>query len=894
MNNRKPENNPFGTIKSFKLNSDKIFFYSLQELEKKGFGSINRMPFSIRILLECLLRNSGNSKITEEHIAGLCSQYQENKLIEVPFFPARIIMQDFTGVPAVVDMAAMREALYHSGADPLRVNPVIPVDLIIDHSLQVDHSGTEKAIQYNTEMEFNRNMERYEFLRWGAETFKNFRVIPPSCGIIHQVNLEYLAQVVCLHKTEQKLYAYPDTLLGTDSHTTMINALGVLGWGVGGIEAEAAMLGKPVPILIPEVLGVKVKGELKKNTTATDMVLTVTEMMRKYGVVGKFLEFFGSGLKSLSIPDRATISNMTPEYGATVCLFPVDDATLSYLQLTGRSIHRIKMIEAYTKEQGLFLKDDFPVPVFSQIIELDLGEVEPSVAGPKRPQDRISLNQVKEKVKKYFFMFDKEDKKEHITEPEQIEISGCRVKLEQGSVVLASITSCTNTSNPDLILASALFARNAVKRGLRAAPHVKTSFIPGSRVVSRYLERSGLLPYLEALGFHIAGFGCATCIGNSGPLHPQIIKTIREHKLKVCSVISGNRNFEGRIHPDIKANFLTSPPLVLAFAIAGTINIDLTSQPLGFDPNGEPVYLQEIWPSKKEVRNAVDKWVISNDFIQEYSEIFTSNSVWNSISFQRKNLFQWNPCSTYIRKPPFLELETEEKSKSIENARVLALFGDSITTDHISPAGAIPIQSPAGRWLLENGVKPSDFNTFGSRRGNHEVMVRGTFSNIRLKNKLIPDTEGGYTIYFPTEEKLYIFDAAMRYMKEKTPLIILAGKEYGTGSSRDWAAKGTALLGIKAVIAESFERIHRSNLIGMGVLPLQFMEGENIHTLGLTGKEIYTIEQVNYPGQKVRVTVKPEKGMEFFFTVQARVDTPQEYEFYQNGGILKTVLKEFI
>jgi len=895
MKKIKPENNPLEVIKSFKVDSSEILFYSLQELEKKGWGNVNRMPLTIKILLEWIIRNFNNITVKEEHVTGLYKLFHnKQESIEIPFLPSRIIMQDFTGVPAIVDLAAMREAVKLSGGDPLRVNPVIPVDLIIDHSLQVDHYGTEKALHYNTEMELIRNRERYEFLRWGAETFENFRVIPPSCGIIHQVNLEYLADVVCLRKNSQKSIAYPDTLLGTDSHTTMINALGVLGWGVGGIEAEVAMLGKAVSIVISDIVGVKIKGKLKENVTATDMVLYVTEMMRKQGVVGKFIEFFGSGIDYLSVPDRATISNMTPEYGATASLFPVDDATLSYLHLTGRSKDKINLIEKYTKEQGFFRKSDSTPPVFEQIIELDLEEVEPSVAGPKRPQDRLSIKDVKEKIRKYFTFFKEVKQTEKVPENIQVEISGCRVKLENGSVVLASITSCTNTSNPDLLMAAALLARNAVKRGLRVSPHVKTSFTPGSRVSMRYLEKSVLLPYFEALGFHIVGYGCATCIGNSGPLNPGISETIRKHNLIVCSVTSGNRNFEGRIHTDVKANFLASPPLVVAYAIAGTMNIDLNSQPIGFDPNDNPVYLHEIWPSKKDVKKIVDKWVISEDFTEEYSRIFISNTEWNSIHFPAGNLFQWNPCSTYIRKPPFLELENLEKEPSLKDARVLALLGDSITTDHISPAGAIPIESPAGRWLLENGVEPSDFNTYGSRRGNHEVMVRGTFSNIRLKNKLVPKLEGGYTVYFPTGEILYIFDAAMRYREEKIPLIILAGKEYGTGSSRDWAAKGTALLGIRAVIAESFERIHRSNLVGMGVLPLQFMEGENITSLNLTGKEFYSIEKINSPAQKVRVSVKLEKGEEFFFNVLARIDTQQELEIYHNGGILRKVLKELI
>ena len=874
---------PFKTQKKIRTTQGDVYYYSLEELEKHGAFNITRIPFTIKILLEAALRQVDGVAITEEDVNCLARwNPKENQKEEIAFKPSRIIMQDFTGVPAVVDLAAMRDALISLGADPALINPVIPVDLVIDHSVQVDHYGTVKAFEYNAQMEFKRNRERYEFLRWGAEAFEGFRVVPPATGIVHQINLEYLADVVHTRKINNRRIAFPDTLVGTDSHTTMINGLGVLGWGVGGIEAEAALLGEPVSLVMPDVIGFKLTGELKDRVTATDLVLTITEILRKYGVVGTFVEFFGSGVSTLSLPDRAIISNMTPEYGATVTFFPVDSETIRYLKNSGRSPEKLELVELYTKNQGLYRTNETPDLLFNDILELDMSSVEPSIAGPKRPHDRLSLREVKNKIG--------EKKKKCIV----IDLDGRKVELCNGSVVIAAITSCTNTSNPSVMIGAGLLAKRAVELGLKVPPHVKTSLAPGSRVVSRYLETSRLLPYLEALGFHLVGYGCTTCIGNSGPLHPVISKTIREHDLKVASVLSGNRNFEGRIHSDVQSNFLASPPLVVAYAIAGTVDIDLTAEPLGHDPNGNPVYLKEIWPSKEEIKNIIKDYLSPLMFDHEYSNVFTGNKTWNEVRITGEKVYSWDPSSTYIKQPPFFEGIRKEISPlvPVDNARVLAVLGNTITTDHISPAGAIPVHSPAGKWLIENGVQPDDFNTYGSRRGNHEVMMRGTFGNIRIRNQLVPQTEGGFTRYLPTGEEMSIYEAAMKYKVEKTPLIVLAGKEYGAGSSRDWAAKGTALLGVKAVIAESFERIHRSNLIGMGVLPLQFKQGDSLSSLGLDGTETFNIADVKKPGQDVEIIARTEDGKEIGFTVTSRIDTPVELGYFQNGGILQKVIRK--
>jgi aconitate hydratase len=909
---------PFGTEKTFSTKSGKITYYDLKELENQGLGAISRMPFSIKILLEAVLRQIDGYTVTEEDLKALCSwNSPEAGQREIPFKPARVVMQDFTGVPAIVDLAVMRDALAELGGDPQRINPNIPIDLVIDHSVQVDSYATEQALSVNAEMEFKRNRERYEFLRWGAGSFENFRVVPPATGIVHQVNLEYLARVVERRQIGGKWTAFPDTLVGTDSHTPMINGIGVLGWGVGGIEAEAAILGQPLYMLIPEVIGVKMIGSLPAGVTATDLVLTVTEMLRSYGVVGKIVEYFGPGLSGLSVADRATIGNMSPEYGATAGLFPVDEETLKYLAFTGRKAEQLDLVERYTKEQGLFRTDRNPEPKYTDVLELDLATVEPSLAGPKRPQDRIPLagsraawleaskNLRSPDGNAQSSRWEDEGGTPLASAGEQrlgndsrakgvpVVVAGRRDFLQHGSVVIAAITSCTNTSNPAVMLAAGILAKKAVKLGLQVPVYTKTSLAPGSRVVTRYLEEAGLIPYLEALGFHLVGYGCTTCIGNSGPLHPEVSQAICEADLTVVSVLSGNRNFEGRIHPEVKANYLASPPLVVAYALAGSMDIDLQNDPIGWDRNETPIYLKDIWPTNQEIDEAMTAHVRPRMFEQEYSNVFTGNKTWNAVKISESSRYPWDDTSTYIRKPTFFAGLTKELPPlpEIKEARVLALLGDSVTTDHISPAGTIPEASPAGKWLIGQGVTVEDFNTYGSRRGNHEVMIRGTFGNIRIRNRLVPGVEGGYTRYLPTNEQMFIYDASLRYQAERTPLLVIAGKEYGSGSSRDWAAKGTVLLGVKAVIAESYERIHRSNLIGMGVLPLQFKGGQNAESLGLSGEEVYTLEAVERPQQELNVTVQSGGAAVKSFRVTARLDTPVELDYYRNGGILHTVLR---
>lgn len=879
--------------KILEVGNKKYSYMSLKELEKKGHKSISSMPYSIKILLECVLRQAyiksldKQSSDTDSELNDLLKSVES--LLkwrdggDIPFKPARVLMHDFTGVPGVVDLAVMRDAIADLGGDPKKINPIIPVNLIIDHSVQVDWFGSSTAFDYNFKREFERNNERYEFLRWASESFDNFTVVPPATGIIHQVNLEYIANVVMEAEENGELFIFPDTLVGTDSHTVMINGLGVLGWGVGGIEAEAAMLGEPLSMRIPEVIGFKLTGDLKKNVTATDLVLTITNMLREYGVVGKFIEFFGPGLNALSLSDRAVIGNMAPEYGATMGFSPVDEISIKYLKDTGRSDALIELAEKYLKEQGMFhQKAD---PEFTNVIEFDMNTVEPCISGPKRPHDLIPLSKSKENFRVVLkSIFNKES-----IDKIDLKINEQPASLENGSVVIAAIASCTNTSNPSVMMAAGLLARNAVKRGLKVKNHVKTSLAPGSRVVSAYLKLSGLMPYLDALGYQLVGYGCTTCIGNSGPLHPDIVKTINENDLVAASVLSGNRNFEGRIHANVKANFLASPPLVIAYAIAGTMNIDFDTEPLGIDPNGEPVYLNDIWPDREEIEQIINKTISSELYRKEYSNVYSSNEVWNNIDVKGGSRYKWVPDSTYIRKPTFFDGLTKDVPdlNAITNARVLVLLGDSVTTDHISPAGAIPVDSPAAKYLMDRGIKQEDFNTYGSRRGNHEVMIRGTFGNIRIKNKLVPGVEGGYTVHLPDGKQMSIYDAAEKYMNDGEQLIVIAGKDYGMGSSRDWAAKGTVLLGIKAVIAESYERIHRSNLIGMGVVPLQFADNENAESLGLTGKEIIDIEKITEVGQKIKV--KTDTGKEF--TATARVDTPAELDYLKNRGILHTLLR---
>jgi len=865
---------------------------------------LERLPFSIRIMLESTLRQCNEIEITRQDVINLANwKARQAERPALPFQPARVIMQDFTGVPAVVDLAAMRSAMARLGGDPKKINPLVPVDLVIDHSVQVDFFASSDALMRNADLEFQRNRERYEFLHWGQRAFDNFRVVPPATGIVHQVNLEYLAQVVMAREENGRRLAFPDTLVGTDSHTTMINGLGVVGWGVGGIEAEAAMLGQPIDMTAPEVIGFKLYGELEPGVTATDLVLTVTQMLRQKGVVEKFVEFYGLGVQALSLPDRATIANMSPEYGATIGFFPVDQETLRYLRLTGRPAEVVERVEWYCKEQGLFLYPDSPDPEFTDTLELDLGEVQPSLAGPKRPQDLVPLEEVKSSFRSSLTAPLKERgyalKAEEISRRGAMGTNGGSVELGHGAVVIAAITSCTNTSNPSVMVAAGLLAQRAVQRGLGVKPYVKTSMAPGSRVVSEYLEKAGLLEPLAELGFNVVGYGCTTCIGNSGPLPGEVVKAITSADLVAAAVLSGNRNFEGRIHPYVRANYLASPPLVVAYALAGTVDIDLVNDPIGADAEGRPVYLRELWPTPGEVQETISASVMPEMFAEKYADVFSGNATWNNIQAGESDLYAWDPASTYIQEPPFFVDLTPEATgiKEIRAARALALLGDSITTDHISPAGAIPADSPAGEYLISRGVSVRDFNSYGSRRGNDEVMTRGTFGNIRLKNRLVPGVEGGITIHLPDGAQMSIYAAALKYRQEGIPLVILAGKEYGAGSSRDWAAKGTLLLGVRAVIAESYERIHRSNLIGMGVLPLQFQPGQGVEALGLSGREAYDILGLNdeiQPNSQVTVRASSTDGKTVEFQASVRLNTPVEVRYYRNGGILHTVLRDLL
>ncbi len=884
-----------------RLKGTAFSYYRLDKLRR--IADIDRLPFSIKVLLEAVLRTTDGYEVMPEDVERLARwSPQMSDPFEIPFKPGRVILQDFTGVPAVVDLAAMRSAMARLGGNADRINPIVPVDLVIDHSVQVDQFGSAFALFYNAEREFERNRERYEFLKWGQTAFENFRVVPPATGIVHQVNLEYLGQVVMSKPEGDDRVAFPDTLVGTDSHTTMINGLGVLGWGVGGIEAEAVMLGQPIYMLTPEVVGVRLTGGLPEGATATDLVLRITEMLRKKGVVGKFVEYFGPGLSNMTLADRATIANMCPEYGATVGFFPVDDETLNYLRNTGRPAELVDLVERYTKEQGLFRSDATPDPLFSDVVELDLSTVEPSLAGPKLPQDRISLKNMQSTFRQQLvapvgprgFGLSESDL------GRTAEVSnGDTAQIGHGAVVIAAITSCTNTSNPSVMLGAGLLAKKAVEAGLTVPHYVKTSLAPGSRVVEGYLKQSGLLPYLEQLGFHIVGFGCTTCIGNSGPLPDEVSQAIQEGDLVVSSVLSGNRNFEGRVHPESRSNFLASPPLVVAYALAGRADIDMYNEPLGTGRDGEPVYLRQIWPSNAEIKRVLAQSLTPEMFAEQYGNVFSGNEMWNRISRSGGAQYQWDSSSTYIQEPPFfIGLSREvQPITNVSGARVLVKVGDSITTDHISPAGSISRTSPAAQYLINNGVEPRDFNSYGSRRGNDRVMTRGTFANIRLRNQMAPGTEGGMTTYLPTDEVMTIFDASLKYKESNTPLVVLAGREYGTGSSRDWAAKGPLLLGVRLVIAESFERIHRSNLVGMGILPLQFKPGQNPQTLGLDGTEVYATVNLSddlKPLQDVTVRAESADGRVITFETTCRIDTPVEIDYYRNGGILHTVLRNFL
>lgn len=906
-------------LRQLDVNNRSFEFYKILLLEENGIANIARLPFSIRILVENLLRKLDGRIVTEQdlrNISGWQKSYDEP--VEIPYHPARVLMQDFTGVPAVVDLAAMRDAIKTLGGDPKKVNPLVPVELIVDHSVQVDYYGTDTAVYHNVRKEYERNGERYALLKWAQKSFDNFKVVPPRSGICHQVNLEHLGRVVIAEEINGRSIAYPDTLVGLDSHTTMIDGIGVMGWGVGGIEAEAVMLGQPYYMSIPEVIGVKLTGQLQPGVTATDLVLQVTEMLRNYNVVEKFVEYFGPGLKNLTVPDRATISNMTPEYGATIGFFPVDEKTIEYLKMTNRE-EQAGIVEAYTRENGLFYTDRQDAE-YTDVLELNLATVEPCVSGPARPQDRIVLTDLKEKFADILGCEYKRDEElqrisqfheesgTRTTRPGKclplteyacnVDLNGTPVRLGNGSIVIAAITSCTNTSNPFVLLGAGLLARNAVQRGLKVQPFVKTSMAPGSKVVIQYLEDAGLMPYFEALGFHLAGFGCTTCIGNSGPLHPAIQKAIIENDLNVAAVLSGNRNFEARIHQQVKSNFLASPMLVVTFALAGHIDIDLTYEPVGLDPNGQPVYLDDIWPKNEEIEELIVRHVKKDFYELEYGRIFDGDEFWRDLPDVESITYDWDEKSTYIKNPPYFEgfsLDLEKMS-DVAEARALVLVGDTITTDHISPAGAIPEEYPAGHYLIAQDVKPAEFNSYGSRRGNHEVMMRGTFGNIRLKNRMVGKKEGSYTVKYPDDKEMYIYDAAMAYGNEQTPLVVLGGKEYGAGSSRDWAAKGSNLLGVKAVITQSFERIHRSNLVGMGVLPLVFMPDESAESLGLDGSETYFIGGIEniQPRQQIQVRALKSDGSEISFDVIARLDTDIEVDYFANGGILPYVLRKMI
>jgi aconitate hydratase A / 2-methylisocitrate dehydratase len=925
----------FGAQATLEVGGREIEIHRLDALQERF--DVARLPYSLKVLLENALRLEDGTSVTSDDVEAIATwDAKADPSVEIPFQPARVLMQDFTGVPAVVDLAAMRDSMEELGGDPGAINPLVDVDLIIDHSVQVDAFGNQRAFDVNAERDYERNGERYAFLRWGQEAFDNFRVVPPATGICHQVNLEYLGRCVWTRETDGTTQAYPDTLVGTDSHTTMINGLGVLGWGVGGIEAEAAMLGQPISMLLPQVLGFKLTGELREGATATDLVLTVTEMLREKGVVSKFVEFFGPGISGLGLADRATIGNMSPEFGSTCAIFPIDAETLRYLEFTGRPTEQIQLVDAYTREQGLFHEPDSEEPTYSDTLELDLGDVEPSIAGPKRPQDRIALTEAKSAFLEAMQEWDPDAKeelenmrdhaidesfpasdppaedhdgeagkprkagtttiapKEETSDAVAVQLEdGQTVELDHGMVVIAAITSCTNTSNPSVMLGAGLLAKKAVERGLARKPWVKTSLAPGSTVVTEYLEKSGLDKYLDQLQFNLVGYGCTTCIGNSGPLPESISKAVNDNDLVVCSVLSGNRNFEGRINPDTRASYLASPPLVVAYALAGRMDIDLTSEPLGKDADGEDVYMSDVWPTSEEIKEVVGQAVRADMFTKSYADVFTGDKRWKEIEVPEGDRYTW-PDSTYVRKPTFFDgMDPEPKPvEPIEGARVLAVLGDSVTTDHISPAGAIKKDSPAGRWLIDEGVEVRDFNSYGSRRGNHEVMIRGTFANVRLRNRLV-EREGGFTKQFPDGEETTIYEAAMKYADEGVPLVVLAGKEYGSGSSRDWAAKGTNLLGVRAVIAESFERIHRSNLIGMGVLPLQFPDGESAASLGLTGEETFDVGDLqNGEATTVEVTAHREGGDDVTFEATVRIDTPNEVTYFQNGGILHRVLRD--
>ena len=914
--------NPFGTQSRLKTSGGEYTYYSLPKLADQKIGEVETLPFSIRVLLEALLRHVDDFVVTENDVKRLANwNAKAPAQDELPFKPGRVVLQDFTGVPAVVDLAALRSAMIRGGGDPKIINPLVPCDLVVDHSVQVDEFATRFSLQRNVEKEFERNIERYVLLHWAQKAFDNFRVIPPATGIVHQVNLEYLAKVAW---TKEGV-VYPDSLVGTDSHTTMINGLGVLGWGVGGIEAEAVMLGQPIYMLTPEVVGFELTGALREGTTATDLVLTVTQMLRKHGVVGKFVEFFGSGLDSMNLADRATIANMSPEYGATVGFFPVDAETLRYMERTGRTAEEVDLVERYYKEQGLFRTSDSPTPRFSSTLGLDLSAVVPSMAGPRRPQDRIQLSAMKDQWRKDLrgtfgkgpnggvsargnwmaeggALSPTDSVQVAMAEADpgldgvEVEYDRHRFPLKHGSVVIAAITSCTNTSNPSVMVAAGLLARKAVEKGLMRKPWVKTSLAPGSRVVTDYLGRAGLDKFLDQLGFNTVGYGCTTCIGNSGPLPEPISKTIHEHDLVAAAVLSGNRNFEGRISPDVRANYLASPPLVVAYALAGTVDVDLQNDPVGKNAKGEDIYLKDIWPTQEEIRTTIESSMSPDQYRDEYARATVGPDEWRSIQSPESEIYEWNDASTYIQEPPFfVDMPPEPPPiESITGARVLVMVGDSVTTDHISPAGSIKASSPAGEYLQKHGVPPLDFNSYGSRRGNDRVMTRGTFANIRLRNQLAPGTEGGFTTYLPTGEVMSIFDASVKYKADGTPLVVLTGSEYGTGSSRDWAAKGTYLLGIRAVIADSFERIHRSNLVGMGVLPLQYREGENRETLGLDGTETFEISLNDNlkPKQAVEVTATKPNGEAIRFTTVCRIDTPVEVKYYRNGGILHSVLRD--
>ncbi len=913
-----PTVNSFGTRTTLQVGARRVQIFSLAALEAAGFPEVARLPFSMKILLENALRHEDGRFVKAADIEALARwDVKGSAQKEISFAPARVLLQDFTGVPAVVDLAAMRDGIVRLGGNPDKVNPLQPVELVIDHSVQVDYFGQANAFELNAELEFSRNKERYAFLRWGQDAFRNFRVVPPDTGIVHQVNLEYLARVVVSDDTPDGTIAYPDTLVGTDSHTTMVNGLGVVGWGVGGIEAEAAMLGQPISMLIPKVLGFRLTGAMPEGATATDLVLTITERLRKHGVVGKFVEFFGSGLEHLTIADRATLGNMCPEYGATIAIFPIDEMTLDYLRLTSRDAARIALVEAYAKAQGLFRTPGAPDPVYSEVIELDLSGIEPSLAGPKRPQDRVSLKQAKSGFQTALGLMQATLKKSADVAPAMVAAATAMTgegavacedvpaatpimrQVEHGSVVIAAITSCTNTSNPSVMIGAGLLAKKAVERGLRRQPWVKTSLAPGSKVVTEYLNKAGLTPYLEQLGFNLVGYGCTTCIGNSGPLPDEVSAEIEARDLVVVSVLSGNRNFEGRIQQQVRANYLASPPLVVAYAIAGRMTLDLTTEPIGVGRDGEPVYLRDLWPTEREIQETMLASVNAEMFREQYADVFHGDERWRALAVPSGSRFTWEPDSTYIRNPPFFDGLTLQPAplEDITGARVLALLGDSITTDHISPAGSIKRDSPAGEYLMDHGVQPHDFNSYGARRGNHEVMMRGTFANIRLRNQLAPGTEGGWTTYQPDGDVTTIYDGAMRYKAAGVPLVVFAGKEYGSGSSRDWAAKGTLLLGVRAVVAETFERIHRSNLVNMGVLPLQFEGGATAASLGLTGRERYDltgIAQGLRPGGRVSVRAHRADGTVIAFQAVARIDTPEELVAFRHGGILPYVLRQLV